>query len=260
VSYGFQFLNDSGQIVIDDTHVKPWFVGKATYINATGPITYNGSIGISGYDWYIANYTAPAGASGIFFITMPTDRGFYWAQPQYTAGGTIQVNGAWPSGTLVDISEVPEVYCFSLGPVTPSNTGYGAQVFDAYGQCVFDTNRPHINPISTPGIDLPLVLLTGYNSPPSIGADEYNSLGAYAAKPAIYLPRTFTLAAQRKGPLVNSSDLYEIQAMFKRSGTTLIASKKTTTQYFEDQAITYVLNEGNPYNQTILVLDANRYD
>lgn len=260
MSYGFLFLNDSGQIVIDDDHVKPWFVGKATHTGSTGPITPGGPIGIAGYDWYTANYTAPSGGSGIFFITMPTDRGFYWAQPQYTAGGTIQINGAWPAGTLVDISEVPEVYCFSLDPVTPSGSGYGAQVFNSSGQCVFDTNRPHINPVSTPAISLPVVTLAGFGNPPSISADEYNSLGAFVTKPAIYLPRTFTLAAQRTNSTVNSSSLYEIQAMFKRSGATLIASKKISTTYFEDVAQTYVLNEGNPYNQTILVVDASKYD
>lgn len=260
MSYGFLFLNDSGQIVIDDTHVKPWFVGKATYTGATGPMSFGGPYASSSYDWYTANYTAPSGGSGIFLVTLPTDRGFYWAQPQYTAGGIIQVNGIWPTGTLVDISEVPEVYCFSLDPVTPSGSGYGAQVFDSYGQCVFDTNRPHINPISAPAISLPVVTLAGFNNPPSISADEYNSLGAYAAKPAIYLPRTFTLVSQRNSATVNSSKSYDVQAMFKRSGTTLIASKKISMSYFEDVAQTFVLNEGNPFDQSILVIDASRYD
>lgn len=260
MSYGFQFLNDSGQIVIDDTHVKPWFVGKATYLNATGPIAYGGGFGISGYDWYTANYAAPSAAGGIFLITMPTSRGFYWAQPQYVAGGTIQVNGAWPSGTLVDISEVPEVYCFSLEPLVPSTSGYGAQVFNSSGQCVFDTNKPHINPVSTPDISLPPVVLDGFGNPPIIYPDESNSLLTYVAKPAVYLPRAFVLAAVRTDPISQMSRLHEIQAMFKRSGSTLISSKKQTAVYNEDIALYYTLNEGNQSAQTILVIDASRYD
>lgn len=260
MSHGFLFLNDYGQIVIDDTHVKPWFIGKAVYTGATGPMTFGGPYAASAYDWYTANYIAPSGGSGIFFVTMPTSRGFYWAQPQYTAGGLIQVNGVWPTGTLIDISEVPEVYCFSLGPVTPSGSGYGAQVFNGFGQCVFDTHRPHINPISLPAISLPQVTLAGYNNPPSIGSDVYNFLGAYAAKPAVYLPRTFSLVSQRNGSTSNSSKSYDIQAMFKRSGSTLIASKKISMSYFDDVALTYVINEGNPFDQSILVIDASRYD
>jgi hypothetical protein len=37
MSYGFKFLNDSNQVIIDDVNVKPWFWGQATvdYIDST---------------------------------------------------------------------------------------------------------------------------------------------------------------------------------------------------------------------------------
>lgn len=30
MSYGFKFLNNNSQVIIDDTNVKPWFWGQAT--------------------------------------------------------------------------------------------------------------------------------------------------------------------------------------------------------------------------------------
>ena len=35
MTYGFKFLNNSNETVIDDTNVKPWFYGQATVAYAS---------------------------------------------------------------------------------------------------------------------------------------------------------------------------------------------------------------------------------
>lgn len=149
MSYGFQFFNNSDELVIDDTAPKPWFVGKGTYVSAEVSTDYV----ISGFTVYKLTYTTPSsgggGFGGVVYISWPPNRlrdvSYCLESTAYSPGQNVIVYAAVSTDYSPTNADVPQVFCFSLGYVTNTSTGWGAKIFDPTGtNCVFDADARHL--------------------------------------------------------------------------------------------------------------------
>jgi hypothetical protein len=165
MSYGFKFFNDSSQLVIDNEIVKPWFVGRATFVSAevaseipVFSFTHGDNVTRT-YTVYRITYTPPTVTSGVFYISLPPDtvynKSYNVSSPFYTGNQSIYVYAAVNVDYLPIAADIPEVYCFSLGQITTAGSGYGVRLFNSGNQCVFDTTKSHlkIDPISSNNFD-----------------------------------------------------------------------------------------------------------
>ena len=143
MSYGFEFYNNSDQLVIDDTFVKPWFTGKGTYASVAVSTDYV----IADFTVYRLSYTPPSG-SGVIYLSLPansvTNVAYCLDNTTYTSGSTIYVYAAVSVNYSPTSADIPQVFCFSLDYITNLSSGYGAKIFDESSRCVFDTGARHL--------------------------------------------------------------------------------------------------------------------
>jgi hypothetical protein len=146
MTYGFQFFNNSDELVIDDTTPKPWFVGKGTYVSAEVSTEY----AIAGYTVYKLTYTTPSTPTGgAVYISWPpnplTNVSYCLESTVYLSGQNVIVYAAVNNNYGPTSADVPQVFCFSFGYVTNYTGGWGAKIFDATGtNCVFDADAKHL--------------------------------------------------------------------------------------------------------------------
>lgn len=147
MSYGFQFFNNSDELVIDDTAPKPWFAGKGTYVSAEVSALY----AITGYTVYKLTYTTPSGGGngGIVYISWPPNRvedvSYCLESTEYTSGQNVIIYAAVNNNYSPTDADIPQVFCFSTGYITNYTGGWGAKIFDATGNnCVFDADARHL--------------------------------------------------------------------------------------------------------------------
>jgi hypothetical protein len=165
MSYGFKFFNDSSELVLDNELVKPWFAGRATFVSAEvssdiPSFSFTHADGITrNYVVYRITYTPPTVSNGVFYISLPPDsinnKAYNVANPFYSGNENIYVYAAANTDYLPVSSDIPEIYCFSLGQITTAGLGYGARLFNSSNQCVFDTTKSHlkIDPASSQFFD-----------------------------------------------------------------------------------------------------------
>jgi len=154
MSYGFKFFNDSSELVLDNELVKPWFAGRATFVSAEvssdiPSFSFTHADGITrNYLVYRITYAPPNVSSGVFYISLPPDsinnKAYNVANPFYSGNENIYVYAAANTDYLPVASDIPEIYCFSLGQITTAGSGYGARLFNSSNQCVFDTTKSHL--------------------------------------------------------------------------------------------------------------------
>jgi len=143
MTYGFKFFNNSDELVIDDTFVKPWFAGKGTYTSVAVSTDYT----ITDFTVYRISYTPPSGTGAIYLSLPPnpvTNVAYCLDNTLYTSGSTIYVYAAVSVNYSPTSADIPQVFCFSLDYITNLATGYGAKIFDENSRCVFDTSVRHL--------------------------------------------------------------------------------------------------------------------
>jgi hypothetical protein len=175
MSYGFKFLNDSNQVIIDDVNVKPWFWGQATvdyidsttsgldvlnnfsYITAPPSTSFRppDAPGVTQWTLYTLRYIVSAHHNCFGCLELPnTTNPIYYritknhrliGEPNY-----MYVNAYVPNTVVPTAADVPRLYIFVADPVPLPNlsTGYGVHVFNASGQCMYDSNKKHFQPRS----------------------------------------------------------------------------------------------------------------
>ena len=268
MSYGFKFYNTSGEIVLDDNYIKPWFAGKGVPISVTGPVS-----GYNNDKYYTVNYQTPGigGNSNFAAITVPNNGGEYWTDGNWSAGYNFSINVYFPISYTPTTSDAPEVYFFSVNPVNPRSTsGYGLQLRRSDAQCTFDSNIKHFKPSNAVQFTMPYRYATGYFST-STGcgnpADQANcsqviTLSGVPTKAAFILPYFFkSQAYTRYTGQGNFSYLFDFQAVYKRSATNEITVRVATKNYEDMEGFFYGYDFTNGADtQYIIYIDGSSYD
>jgi len=184
MTYGFKFYNNSNNLVIDDTQIKPWYITDAQIglnynnINVTNQFTeiaHNQPKLDAGYtspaetwDVFELRYYAPTGQACFVVYTLPeassshvwysTKTGPY-SLTQSTGQGIAEYENGRPIfsiyamvpkswGATANTSQInaaiPKVYFYAAGNPTPVSSGYGIQVYNPYGQCTYSSEYKHI--------------------------------------------------------------------------------------------------------------------
>ena len=268
MSYGFKFYNSSGEIVLDDSYIKPWFAGKGTPTSVTGPVS-----GYNNDKYYTVNYSVPniGGLVNFTAITLPNNTGEYWADTNWSVGYTFSISAYFNNSYIPVSADAPEVYFFSVNPVNPRSTsGYGIQLRNAVQECTFDSNVRHFKPSNAVAFTMPYRYATGYFST-STGcgnpANEANcsqiiTLSGVPTKAAFVLPYFFkSQAYTRYTANGNFSYLFDFQAVYKRSNTNEVIVRVATKNYEDMEGFyaNYDLTQGGD-NQYIIYIDGSRYD
>jgi len=184
MSYGFEFYNNSDQLIIDDTFVKPWFAGKGTYTSVAVSTDYT----ITDFTVYRLSYTPPSGIGAIYLSLPPnpvTNVAYCLDNTLYTSGSTIYVYAAVSVNYSPTSADIPQVFCFSLDYITNLATGYGAKIFDENSRCVFDTGARHLK-IDTASDNV--FWNNSFYSLPS-GAVSKSNYASSIENPAFFLPK-----------------------------------------------------------------------
>jgi hypothetical protein len=174
MTYGFKFLNNNSETVIDDSNVKPWFWGEAPPISTTDiTSTYNllnqndgtnsfssfvAEVGVVSWTVYKINYQAPAAYDCFIMLKMPnSNQKIFYSCPNPVSliGNTlVEVYAFAPNTAIATSADIPKAYVFVGNPIPTAlkSSGYGIQVFDESNQCMFDSGKRHLQPAQFPTI------------------------------------------------------------------------------------------------------------
>jgi len=268
MSYGFKFYNSSGEIVLDDSYIKPWFAGKGTPTSVTGPVQ-----GYNNDKYYTVNYTVPniGGTVNFAAITLPNSGGEYWADTSWSVAYTFSINVYFANNYTPTSSDAPEVYFFSVNPVNPRSTsGYGLQLRNSGQECTFDSNYRHFKPSNAVAFTMPYRYATGYfststgcgNPANQANCSQIITLSGVPTKAAFVLPYFFkSQAYTRYTANGNFSYLFDFQAVYRRSNTNEVTVRVATKNYEDMEGFfaNYNLTQGGD-NQYIIYIDGTQYD
>jgi len=218
MSYGFKFFNDTTiqtpqgdtrtQIVIDDNNLKPWFHSQSQVLsvwNITAEwsrinIQSNAFWGYGAYNpvrpgnWtvYRIRYSMPTDKTCFPAITIPSSNNniwYYLEKPYAEAApvpgyGYIDIVAYVPVDTVPVAADFPEVYAFAIDPIT-AGTGYGIQLFNSSGQCMYDSTKRHLQIYSYPQVNIPN---SGDFVGPGVPTYPNDITGYLPANPAFVFP------------------------------------------------------------------------
>ena len=183
MTYGFIFKNNSGETVINDTNVKPWFWGQATVNGLIQDVTSTYSrvndpdpafpgypmwMGLTNFAWlarswtvYKIDYDVPTAFTSFIVHSLPSMNVFYsCSKPYYVANsgtGIVSILAFVPDNYAATVADIPKVYTFIVDPIPTQlkSSGYGVQLFKQDGQCTFDSGRRHFQPLSIQYVYIP---------------------------------------------------------------------------------------------------------
>jgi hypothetical protein len=224
MSYGFKFLNNNNQTIIDDTSTKPWYWGQAS-ADALYDVTYScnelnkydgegtpytpftpfDAQSATGWTVYLIRYTVPSAYNCFVCIELPnTSRAVYYRTEKthrlVAENPWIDVYAYIPSTVVASAADVPRVYVFVADPVPTANlsTGYGVHVFNSSQQCTYDSNKKHFQPKSIPLVYLPNPRDYVYQSGQAIPGQDTQDLDL-PADAAFLLPSALPVYAYYDG-------------------------------------------------------------
>jgi len=177
MTYGFKFLNNSNETVIDDTNVKPWFYGQAPAAYATDVTNSNDFVqfnelnrsdagteqptpftlwtpdpNIASWRVYEIGYEVPIPYDCFILLNLPvTSRLIFYSceKPLSRIGNNLIKVYAYVPSTLVGTSaDIPKAYIFVTNPIPTAqrSLGYGVQIRNQSGEYMFDSGKRHLQP------------------------------------------------------------------------------------------------------------------
>ena len=174
MTYGFKFLNDSNETVIDDTNVKPWFYDQAPPMYTTDITNYssfyqfnelnktdgNGNpvtnwtpeSGITSWKIYEIGYEVPVSYDCFILLNLPitSSKIFYSCEKPLSRIGNnrIIIYAYVPNTAIATVADIPKAYIFVVNPIPNAliSTGYGIHIRNASAQYVFDSGKRHFQP------------------------------------------------------------------------------------------------------------------
>lgn len=243
MSFGASIETDSGQLLVLDTLLVPWLIGKAT-VNTVG--SWNARA--DGYDARLVTYDVPGSGAKLLASTLPVN-----ADPDCWYDGVCEalapsviLTEFRPTGSGATVAH-PEIYVFDTdSPPTASTSGYGMQIFDAAGNVVLDTGS---SPISIIGV-----------ATHTFGGAA-STLPVTLTKPAFLLPNYRQEVYVRRG-VTDVSDV-----SLKSGAYRINPSGQLESQFIEfialvdvTQGLTATLTYGSGNAQAVCMLDGTRYD
>lgn len=245
MSYGFKFLNNNNQIVIDDTSTKPWFWGQASadglynvtysynelnkYDGDGNPYTsftpFDASTA-TGWTVYLIRYSVPSAYNCFVSVELPnTTRAVYYrTEKTHRLVGEnpwIDVYAFIPSTVVASAADVPRVYVFVADPVPTANlsTGYGIHVFNGSQQCTYDSNKRHFQPTLMPRVYLANPLDWVYQSGQAVPGNDTEDLDL-PTNTAVILPSASPVYTYYDDNVGSYKGIY-YQSIFRRAGQRL---------------------------------------
>lgn len=148
MSFGFRIKNQSADIMASEETYSAVFIGQATYtgVDYTWPYLNPDMFGVYAVNSYFFTITTTQPiipfikASDIYAGV--TDIAYVGT----TATITVAVRGG---------SSLPEIWCFAKPDPAPTPSGYGLALFDASGDCTFDTENQYLIPRFVNNITVP---------------------------------------------------------------------------------------------------------
>ena len=221
MTYGFKFLNNNNERIIDDSSVKPWFLQQAPVLSTTllDPAYYANLLnqtdaegnpfssfvpegsGITSWAVYNISYSTPAAYKGFLLFALPNTSKYIFYESQdpsnVSSYTSVSIRAYVPNTAVATSADIPKAYMF-IGEAIPTaqlGTGYGVQIFNATAQCMFDTNKRHLQPAQYPYIFIS-DLGDKYNSSNPLGPAVTSNVGqlildanyAMPGNPAFLLP------------------------------------------------------------------------
>lgn len=194
MTYGFKFLNNNNERIIDDSSVKPWFLEQAPvygtslldpayYANLLNQTDAEGNpfssfvpagSGVTSWAVYTITYSTPAAYKGFLIFNLPnTTKDIYYESQDpsnVSSYNFVSIRAYVPNTVVATAADIPKAYMFIGEPIPTAQlgTGYGVQIFNASGQCMFDTNKRHLQPAQYPYIFIS-DLSTKYNNANPLG-------------------------------------------------------------------------------------------
>lgn len=194
MTYGFKFLNNNNERIIDDSSVKPWFLEQAPVYsyNLLDPAYYANLLnqtdaegnpfssfvpagsGITSWAVYTITYSTPAAYKGFLLFSLPNTSKYIFYESQdpsnVSSYNFVSIRAYVPNTAVATAADIPKAYMF-IGEAIPAaqlGTGYGVQIFNQAAQCMFDSNKRHLQPAQFPYIPIS-DLSTKYNSANPLG-------------------------------------------------------------------------------------------
>ena len=194
MTYGFKFFNNNNERIVDDSSVKPWFLEQAPVLGTSllDPAYYANLLnqtdgegnqfssfvpagsGITSWAVFTIRYATPAAYKGFLIFNLPntTKEIYYESQDasNVSSYSEVTIRAYVPNTVVATAADIPKAYMF-IGEAIPNaqlGTGYGIQIFNASAQCMFDSNKRHLQPAQYPYITIS-DLSSRYNSVNPLG-------------------------------------------------------------------------------------------
>ena len=194
MTYGFKFFNNNNERIVDDSSVKPWFLEQAPVLGTSllDPAYYANLLnqtdgegnqfssfvpagsGITSWAVFTIRYATPAAYKGFLIFNLPntTKEIYYESQDasNVSSYSEVTIRAYVPNTVVATAADIPKAYMF-IGEAIHNaqlGTGYGIQIFNASAQCMFDSNKRHLQPAQYPYITIS-DLSSRYNSVNPLG-------------------------------------------------------------------------------------------
>jgi hypothetical protein len=178
MTYGFKFFNNSQESILDDSSVKPWFLEQAIVLGTTllDPAYYANLLnqtdaegnpfssfvplnsGITSWSVYTIRYATPAAYKGFLLFNLPNTAKHIYYESQDPSNvnsySEVSIRAYVPNTVVATAADIPKAYMF-IGEAIPNaqlGSGYGVQIFNQAAQCMFDSNKRHLQPAQYPYI------------------------------------------------------------------------------------------------------------
>ena len=194
MTYGFKFFNNNNERIVDDSSVKPWFLEQAPVLGTSllDPAYYANLLnqtdgegnqfssfvpagsGITSWAVFTIRYATPAAYKGFLIFNLPntTKEIYYESQDasNVSSYSEVTIRAYVPNTVVATAADIPKAYMFICEaiPNAQLGTGYGIQIFNASAQCMFDSNKRHLQPAQYPYITIS-DLSSRYNSVNPLG-------------------------------------------------------------------------------------------
>jgi hypothetical protein len=290
MTYGFKFLNDNNETVIDDINVKPWYLRQAVVANATlVTSTYDrindfyytdsesgqtalmwrpySAPGVTSWSVYEIRYEVPNDYDCFIAFSIPSGTGVYYNCPvPYSlkaAPTNISIFTFIPNTRVASVADIPKAYIFVTDPVPPPNPSiakYGIRLFSESGAITYDSGYRHFQPVAIPTIFVPDPDNYVYTES-SLIPDQQSTIPGNLTNPVFLLPGIDLIKVGGMNWEEGTNVALVNSVVYGRSGSNLYLSvPRTKVQFVPSFTPAGFYNQALTGIQKYIVLDGNILD
>lgn len=290
MTYGFKFLNDNNETVIDDINVKPWYLRQAVVANATlVTSTYDrindfyytdsesnqtalmwrpySAPGVTSWSVYEIRYEVPNDYDCFIAFSIPSGTGVYYNCPvPYSlkaAPTNISIFVFIPNTRVASVADIPKAYIFVTDPVPPPNPSiakYGIRLFSESGAITYDSGYRHFQPVAIPTMFVPDPDNYVYTES-SLIPDQQSTIPGNLTNPVFLLPGIDLIKVGGMNWEEGTNVALVNSVVYGRSGSNLYLSvPRTKVQSVPSFTAAGFYNQALTGIQKYIVLDGNILD